>query len=80
MRATKQNAIDALSAEDQLRNVATAMIRYSEVKRQHNGKGKSSTYTGNADTLAQTGRQLAEMVLVYLSGELAEMPIGESPF
>ena len=57
------------------------MLRYAEVRRTHNGRGRCSTYAANADTLAQTGRQLAEMVLAYLGGELKALPSdGETPF
>jgi len=57
---------DEPSAEQQLRNVAAALRRYTEVTRRWNGRGKSSTYAANADTIASTGRQLAEMVEAYL--------------
>lgn len=69
-----------LTPAEQLRNVAEAMLRYSEVKRTHNGRGRSSTYAGDTDTLAQTGRQLAEMVLAHLAGELKTQADDGAPF
>lgn len=69
-----------ITAEEKLRNVAEAMLRYSEVKRQWNGKGRSSTYVGSTDTLAQTGRQLAELVTAYLDGYLDDTPVDDLPF
>lgn len=53
--------------EQQMRNVAAVLMRYTEVKRHHNGKGRCATYSADLDTIAQTGRQLAEMVEAYFN-------------
>jgi hypothetical protein len=69
-----------LSQEQQLRNVAASLRRYTEVTRRWNGKGKSSTYAADADTIASTGRQLAEMVEAFLDGKLEAADTNELPF
>lgn len=59
-----------LSPEDQLRNVARIMLEQSTILRYHNGHGRPATYPANIDAIAGTGRQLAEMILAYLDGDL----------
>src|SRR5690606_38353342 len=59
-----------LGPERQLLNVAKVLLAHTEVKRQHNGRGRSATYAADTDAIAQTGRQLAEMVIQHLQGEL----------
>lgn len=54
------------SYEQQLRNVASVLMQYTEVTRPANGRGRPPTYAARVDAIAQTGRQLAEMVLAYL--------------
>jgi hypothetical protein len=46
-----------------LRNVAAALLGYTEVRRAHNGRGRARTYAADPDTIAETARQLAETVL-----------------
>jgi hypothetical protein len=84
MMQTKQKTI---SPEEQLRNVANTMLKYSELKEPNkgryslsNGKNRSYTYIGSTDTLAHTGRTLAEAVLAYLKGELKEITDDGLPF
>ena len=55
-----------LTFEQRMRNVASCLMEYTEVKRQHNGRGRSATYMASLDTIALTGRQLAQYVLDYL--------------
>lgn len=61
----------ALIPEQQLRNVATALLEYTQVTRDYNGRGRPSTYAARVDTIASTGRQLAQMVMAYIDGQLA---------
>lgn len=71
-----------ISPAQQLRNVAQVLLDHTTVVRQHNGRGRCATYAANTDAIAQTGRQLAEMVLAYLDGALAPVPnaTDEQPF
>lgn len=55
-----------LTHEQKMRNVASILRQYTEVTRQHNGKGRPPTYAARVDAIAQTGRHLADMVLAYL--------------
>lgn len=63
-----------------LRNVAQAVMRHTEVTKPHNGKGRTATYAGNADQVAQSARQLAEMVLAMLEGKPLPTVDSDSPF
>lgn len=71
--------------EQQMRNVASILRQYTEVTRPHNGKGHAPTYAARVDAIAQTGRQLADMVIEYLdkrdSGPftLLDIPLKQCP-
>lgn len=56
----------ALTYEQMMRNVATVLMGHTEVERAYNGRGRARTYAANVDAIAETGRQLATMVLEYL--------------
>ncbi len=69
-----------LTAEEQLANVANAVKRVTAVTREHNGRGRNKTYAGNIDDIASASRQLAEMVEMYLDGQLHSVQVGDNPF
>lgn len=58
-----------ISEDEALRNVANTVIALTEVVRYHNGKGRSRTYNGDIDDIADAARQLANMVIMMLEGE-----------
>lgn len=58
-----------ISEDEALRNVANTVIALTEVVRYHNGKGRSRTYNGDIDAIADAARQLANMVIMMLEGE-----------
>lgn len=55
----------ALDIETRMRNIARVLVQHTEVKRRHNGRGRCATYAADVDAIAQTGRQLAELVLEF---------------
>lgn len=57
-----------ISDDKALRNVANAVIELTTVIRYYNGRGRSRTYNGDIDDIADAARQLANMVLVMLEG------------
>jgi hypothetical protein len=59
------NAAD-VSPEQALRNVARCLLEYTEVTRQHNGRGRMPTYAADAAAIRDAARQLAEMVLAQV--------------
>ena len=60
-----------------LRGVANTVMAFTEVKREHNGKGRARTYNGDIDAIAEAARQLADMVLLMVEGrEDANAEIG----
>ncbi len=61
-----------LTVEQQMRNVANVLRKYTEVTRSQNGRGRPPTYAARVDTISHTGRQLAEMVLEYLDASSPE--------
>lgn len=75
-------AAAVLPPRARLQNVANVLLNHTTVVRPHNGRGRCATYAANVDAIAQTGRQLAELVLAYLEGELAPVPAAtaERPF
>lgn len=52
-----------ISDDEALRNVANAVIELTAVIRYYNGRGRSRTYNGDIDAIADAARQLANMVL-----------------
>jgi hypothetical protein len=75
-----ERLLPAVTPEERLRAVARVALRYTEVARRHNGRGRTKTYAADADAVADTARQLAEMVLAYLDGHLYSEPPTEGPF
>lgn len=70
-----------ITPEEQIRNVAQILMKYTEVERHYNGRGKSPTYASDRVAIRDTGRQLAEMVLAHLDGALeSKSIIKETPF
>lgn len=69
-----------ISPKQQLRNVAKLVIERTEPSRESNGRGRMSSYKHSKHEIASTSRQLAEMVLAYLDGELGSLPDDGSPF
>ena len=69
-----------LSPEEQLRNIAATALRLTQVKRSHNGRGRSATYVGNVDAIASTAQHLAKTIVQYLDGELEAIQITDIPF
>jgi hypothetical protein len=67
------------AALEALRNVAGAVLANTEVVRQR-WSGRPATYATNIDTIAQSGRQLAEMVLALLEGKPPTVNNDDSPF
>jgi len=65
-----------ISPEQQLRNVAGALLDHTEIESESNGQG----YAATMDVIALTGRQLAEMVIAYLNGDLSPIDAGDLPF
>lgn len=63
-----------------LRNVAESVMRSTEITKPHNGHGRTATYAGNSDQIAQSARQLAEMVLGLLEGKPLPAIDVDSPF
>lgn len=57
-----------VSPDEALRNIAQAVIELTEVRRAHNGRGRSRTYAGTVDDIASAARQLAEEVLKRTNG------------
>lgn len=53
-----------------LRGVANTVMAFTEVKREHNGKGRARTYNGDIDAIAEAARQLADMVIMILEGKV----------
>ncbi|MFN8467312.1 MAG: hypothetical protein U0X20_17270 [Caldilineaceae bacterium] len=81
MQTTQPTAPKELSPEDQLRNVAHILIEETRAVRSYNGRGRSAVYEAGVDTIAGTGRQLAEMVIAYLNKELPPIPLNDGlPF
>lgn len=72
--------IEMTSQEQQLRDVAEALRKYTTVTRAYNGKGRRRTYAADVDTIAETGRQLAEMVELFLDGRLEVHDTGNNAF
>lgn len=68
-----------ISPEQQLRNVAAIVIKNTTVTKYHTGQGRSRQYAADADTIADSARQLAEMILRHLDGELPAIS-GDCPF
>lgn len=58
-----------MTPEQKLHNVAAVVRRYTTVQREHNGKHRCRTYAANVDAIAESARQLAEMIEAYLNGE-----------
>lgn len=54
-----------------LRGVANTVMAFTEVKREHNGKGRARTYNGDIDAIAEAARQLADMVIMILEDDNA---------
>jgi hypothetical protein len=63
-----------------LRNVAESVMRHTETVKPHNGKGRTATYVGSTEQVAQSARQLAEMVLGLLEGKPLPAIDDDSPF
>lgn len=60
-----------ISEDEALRNVANTVIALTEVVRYHNGRGRSRTYNGDIDAIAEAARQLADMVIMMLEDDNA---------
>lgn len=54
-----------------LRGVANTVMTLTEVKREHNGKGRARTYNGATDAIAEAARQLADMAIMMLEDDNA---------
>jgi hypothetical protein len=59
-----------ITPEQRLEKVAESLLRSTKVTQHYQGKGRPARYVAGIDTIAQTGQQLAEMVIEYLNGEL----------
>ena len=57
---------EPVTDEEALCNVARCLLQYTEVTRRSNGRGRHPTRQADPETIAQTGRHLAELVLSYL--------------
>ena len=53
-------------------NVASCVLDDTTIIREHNGRGKSKTYTQDIDTIASSARQLAEMIIYFFLPEELE--------
>lgn len=71
---------DHLTPEQRLSNVANYLLDATEIKRPHNGRFRGPTYIGTVNEIAPAARQLAEMVLKYINGELEEIELDGIPF
>lgn len=65
----KSEMNNALTPAEQLHNLAQCVLSYTEVKRAHNGRGRTKTYAANVDAIAGAARQLAGMVELHLAGK-----------
>lgn len=75
--------IPELTPEQRLKNVASCVIEYTELDvTLYNGKGKNHgrKYVEDVNTIAPAARQLAEMVVKYLDGELDTIELDDLPF
>ena len=69
-----------LTKREKLLDVAQCVLRYTEVVREHVGRGRHRTYAADPDTIAETARLLAELVLWEQSrGGLAKRPGKTTP-
>lgn len=69
-----------ISSEEQLRNVARCVLANVEIKRHYTGRGRRREYAADPDTIADSARQLAEMVLAMLDGNLTPINGDDLPF
>lgn len=53
----------AQTPAESLRNVAQCVIGLTTITRYYNGRGRSRTYSGDIDAIADAARHLAELVL-----------------
>jgi hypothetical protein len=72
---------DIITPEQQLKNVAQSILEKTEVERPNNGRNQPPTYTGRVDEIALAARHLAQIITLYLDGELKEIIVDEEvPF
>lgn len=60
-----------------MRNVASCVLANVEIKRFYTGRGRRREYATDIDTIADSARHLAEMVLETLVGILPNDPIND---
>lgn len=70
-----------ITPEEQLGSVARSLLSYTHIRKPHNGRGRQTRiYAADVDTIAETGRQLAEMIIAHLNGELRPIINDDLPF
>lgn len=72
-----------ITPEEQLGSVARSLLSYTHIRKPHNGNGRgrqTRIYAADVDTIAETGRQLAEMIIAHLNGELRPIINDDLPF
>jgi hypothetical protein len=58
-----------LTNREKLLDLAKCVLRYTEVVREHDGRGRHRTYAADLDAIAEAARLLAELVLGEQSPE-----------
>lgn len=69
--------MEEVSPEDQLRNVAARLLWLTKPSDQDSGGDQPESYAASKVVIARSGRQLAEMVLSHLDGELKALTWAE---
>ena len=69
--------METITPEKQLENVANLLLALTTPT--HQNTRRPDSYPASKEEIADTGRQLAEMILAYLKGEL-DATTDELPF